>query len=67
MLPWQRVCQGVLEIFYSRSIYFLITKFLKFSKVISELIFENSIQKYLYIPNFSEIIQGVWELRASEI
>ena len=39
MLPWQRVCQRVLEIFY-RSICFLIMKFQKFSKVKSELIFE---------------------------
>ena len=34
VLPQQRVCQGVLEIFLSyRSICFLIMKFLKFSKV----------------------------------
>ena len=58
----------VLEIFRSYcSICFLITKFQKFSKVNSELIFEESTAKYSQIPNFSEISQGVWELRASEI
>ena len=31
-------------------------------KVKSELIFEESISKYLQIPNFSEISQGGWEL-----
>ena len=43
VLPWQRVCQEVLKIFLSYcSIFFLITKFLKFSKVKSILIFEKS-------------------------
>ena len=47
MLPWQRVCQGVLEIFWSyRSTCFLITKFWKFLKVKSELIFKESTSKY---------------------
>ena len=36
-------------------------------KVKSELIFEESTSKYFQIPNFNEISQGVWELRASEI
>ena len=40
---------------------------LKFSKVKSELIFEESTSKYPLIPNFSEISQAVWELRTSEI
>ena len=40
---------------------------LKFSKVKSELIFGKSTPKYLSIPNFSEVSQRVWELRASEI
>ena len=36
-------------------------------KVKSDLIFETSTSKYLKIPNFSQINQRVWELRASEI
>ena len=42
-------------------------EFLKFSKVTSDLIFEISIIRYLKIPNFSQISEGVWELRESEI
>ena len=42
-------------------------KILKVLKVKSELIFEKSTSKYPQIANFSEIIQGVWKLRASEI
>ena len=38
-----------------------------FSEVKSDLIFETSTPKYLRIPNFSQISQGVWELQASEI
>ena len=41
--------------------------FQKFSKVKSDLIFETSTPKYLSIPNFKQISEGVWELRASEI
>ena len=48
VLPWQRVYQGVLEIFWSdRSIFFLITKFETFLEVKSELIFE---KKHPKIP-----------------
>ena len=53
--------------FLKLSICFLITRFLKFSKVKSDLIFEESATKYPQIPNFSEISEGVWEFRASEI
>ena len=45
MLPWQPVCQGVLEIFSSyRSICFVIAEVEKFSKVKSELTFGNKYQ-----------------------
>ena len=40
---------------------------LKVFKVKSELIFEKSTPKYLEIPNFSEINEGLRELRASKI
>ena len=40
---------------------------LKFSKVKSELIFEESTSKYPQIPNFSEISHGVWEFPYNEI
>ena len=40
---------------------------LKVFKVKSDLIFETSTPKYLQIPNFSQLSEGVWELRASEI
>ena len=49
------------------SICFLVTKFDKFLKVKSDFISETSTQKYLQIPNFSQINEGVWELRVSEI
>ena len=42
-------------------------KILKVFKAKSELIFEKRTTKNLQIPNFSEISQEVWELRASEI
>ena len=45
---------------------FLLMKFLKFSKVKCDLIFETSTPKYLTIPNFSQMSEGVCELRASE-
>ena len=47
VLPWQRLCQRVLEIFWSYcSICFLI---MKFSKVKYELIFDESTSKYLWM------------------
>ena len=41
----------------------LITKFLKFLQVKSDLIFETSTPKDLQIPNFSQLVEGVWELQ----
>ena len=40
---------------------------LKVFNVKSEFIFEESTSKYPQVPNFREISQAVWELRASEI
>ena len=40
---------------------------LKFSKVKSDLVSETSTPKYLQMPNFTQISEAVWELRASEI
>ena len=45
---------------------FPLMKFLKFSKVTSDLIFEISTLRYFEIPNFSQISEEGWELRASE-
>ena len=45
---------------------FLKLSFHKFSKVKSDSKFKTSIPKYLKIPNFSQLGEGVWELRASE-
>ena len=40
---------------------------LKVSKVKSDLIFETSTHRYLQLTNFSQVSEGVWELRTSEI
>ena len=42
-------------------------KIFKVFKVTSDLIFEISTQRYLKIPNFRQISEGIRELRASEI
>ena len=59
MLPWQPVCQGVLDDFLKLSFHmFPYYEILKFLKVKSELIFEESTSKYPQIPNLSEMSRG---------
>ena len=38
--------------------------YIEILKVKSDLIFKINNQKYIWIPNVSQIGQGVWELRA---